>query len=61
MHPSSNEHDDITMPVATVHIYKELDTISPFSSLDSTQCKSRLFVRTMAKKLKWGEVLILFF
>jgi hypothetical protein len=48
---SSNEHGDITMPIATVPVYKELDIVPP-PSLDRAQCESRLFVRTVAKKLK---------
>jgi hypothetical protein len=49
---SSNMHDDVTMPITIVPIYKELDTVPPSSSSDRAQCKSRLFIRTVAKKLK---------
>jgi hypothetical protein len=38
--PSRNGHDDITMPIATVPIYKELDTVPPPSSSDSAKCES---------------------
>jgi hypothetical protein len=33
--PISNEHDDVTMPIATMPIYKEMDTVPHYSSLDS--------------------------
>jgi hypothetical protein len=48
----SDRHDDVTMLIATVSLYKELDTISPSSSSDRTQCEPRLFVPTVVKKLK---------
>jgi hypothetical protein len=40
------------MHVTTVPAYKELDTVAPSSSSDRAQCKSRLYVYTVAKKLK---------
>jgi hypothetical protein len=49
---SSNEHDDITMFIATVPIYKELDTVLPSSSSDRAQCESQLFVRMVGKKIE---------
>jgi hypothetical protein len=48
---SSNMHGDVTMPIATMPVSKELDTVPP-SSTDGAQCKSRLFIRTMGKNLK---------
>jgi hypothetical protein len=44
---SSNEHDDVTMPIAIVPIYKEIYIIL-LSSLGRAQCKSRLYVRMVA-------------
>jgi hypothetical protein len=60
---SSDWHDDVTMHITIVLVYKELDIVPPPpSSSDRAQCESRLFVRTVAKKLKKeGEVLIYFF
>jgi hypothetical protein len=49
---SSNEHDDITMFIATVPIYKELDTVLPSSSSDRAQCELQLFVRMVGKKIE---------
>jgi hypothetical protein len=49
---SSNEYGDITMPVATVLVYKEMDTIPSYSSLDRAQYESRLFVHMVAKKIE---------
>jgi hypothetical protein len=48
---SSNGHDDVTMPVTTAHVYKELDTV-PSSSSDRAQCESPLSVRTVDKKIE---------
>jgi hypothetical protein len=36
---SSNGHDDVTMHVAIVPVYKELDTVPPSSSSDRAQCE----------------------
>jgi hypothetical protein len=61
---SSNEHDDITMFIATVPIYKELDTVLPSSSSDRAQCESQLFVRMVGKKIEkrgGGVIFISFF
>jgi hypothetical protein len=52
---SSDGHDDVTMPVAIVPVYKDLDTIPPSSSLDRAQCESQLFVCMVAKNEKRGE------
>jgi hypothetical protein len=49
---SSNGHGDVTMPIAIVPIYKELDTVLPSSSSDRAQCESQLFVRTVDKKIE---------
>jgi hypothetical protein len=49
---SRNGHGNVTMPVATVHVYKELDTIPLSSSSVRAQCESSLFVRTVAKKIE---------
>jgi hypothetical protein len=51
---SSDGHDNVTMHVTIVPVYKELDTVPPppSSSSDMAQCESRLFVRTVAKKIE---------
>jgi hypothetical protein len=33
-------HDDIIIPIATMHVYKEPDIVPPSSSSDRSQCES---------------------
>jgi hypothetical protein len=59
---SSDGHADVIMPVATVPLYKYLDTVPPSSSSDKAQCESRLFsIRWLKNLKKRGEILISFF
>jgi hypothetical protein len=50
--PNNNGHDDVTMPGATIPIYKELDTVPPFSSSDREQCGSATVCPYGGKKIE---------
>jgi hypothetical protein len=49
---SSNGHDDDTMLVTTMPVYKELDTVPPSFPSDRAHYESWLFVHTAAKKIE---------